>query len=419
MRYFLLSFFLIFFTLPAYADWSDNFHKGFERGKNVISNLVDDTITYTRENNIEPLGYSISNLLNDVPVDKDSFNRIWDSLLPKLENANSIHNKMSGAPSSSWIFSDKGSHRQDLNNVLDDIIAILDNNSVSKFRENFRDLEVLLRKKEQDIQGYKESRVSAPVKHTFKTTKSEYDTYIKNTTIEINDIKKEIDVFNKVFARKLREFGIDLTIEQTKILLSRVDSDDIIQMSVVFKILKQVTVQLMELANDNGNKISDIRRYYGMYVILLETVVYMQNKYIEHVNNEYIPKLQGIISDVNNLRSKTMQTLNLGVERKRREIYAQNLNAQNLTIKTAELYSQVLKTQRGKISNARKNSEKDLLLAMNTYSTVQLDSELLKLLKDSKHGFDTLISMQVPVIVPFENFEMQSRFKELTIEISN
>lgn len=67
---------------------------------------------------------------------------------------------------------------------------------------------------------------------------------------------------------------------------------------------------------------------------------------------------------------------------------------------------------------ARNNARKDLRLAINTYATVRISSEVLGLLKESNNLFDALMNLQIPEIVPFENMEMQKKFEELSREIA-
>lgn len=216
----------------------------------------------------------------------------------------------------------------------------------------------------------------------------------------------------------MQELGINLNTEQLTVLLTRVDSENIIEMSVVFEILKDVTVQLMELTKSSGENIETAKKYYGMHVVLMEAVVHIQDKYIELVSKKYIPKLDDIVGKTNELKSITLNNLKVEQQEHRRSIYQNNLKAQDITIKTAELYKKMIYEQRQKVAQARSNSYQDLKLAANTYATVQISSELLKLLNESKNAFDVLMNLQAPEIIPFENLEIQKRFEQMSIELT-
>ena len=346
------------------------------------------------------------------------FNELWEDVFPKLGEARSVFDELSIAPETSWLNADKKSLRTDLNDLLDEILVLMDDESIVKYRHRLNDLRDRVKEKQNSIQAYREARVTAPVSHTLKTTKAGYDESIKNTELELTDIHEEIDRVTDKFSVKLREVGIDLPTEQIRVLLSRVDSDDIIQMSVVFNVLKEITGQLMELTQSTGENIINAKKYYGMHVILLETIVFMQSKYISQVDNLYIPKLKNIISTTMDLKRTTIKSAGRDTDKNRNAVYKLNAKAQELTIRTAKLYTERLNDYRGQVADARRTAKKNLMLAINTYQTVQMSSELLQLIKESKNSFDTLINLQVPNIVPFENLEMQKKFEELTLEIS-
>ena len=102
----------------------------------------------------------------------------------------------------------------------------------------------------------------------------------------------------------------------------------------------------------------------------------------------------------------------------RKTIYRKNIDAQNLTMKVANLYMSNLDQQRDKVSSAKEKASADYELANNTYDTVEVSANLMSLLKTSQDSFDALMKIQVPEIVPFENIEMQRKYEELSNMIS-
>jgi hypothetical protein len=276
----------------------------------------------------------------------------------------------------------------------------------------------LIEKKKDKIQEYREARIIAPKKSMVKTTKAAYDEKIQDEEIEIDEINQEIQNINLTLGIKLRDIGIDLTDEQISVLLSRVDSDDIIQMTAVFDLLKLVTDQLLELTLNSNENITHARKYYGIHVVLLETVLFIQDQYISKLDEIYLPQLRKIIKDSVELKKDTRKRISSERDKNRKAIYKKNIAAQVLTIKTAELYSDMLNDQKDKVTRARRNAKKDLDLSINTYATVQISSELLSVLKESKNDLDALMTIQVPNIVPFENIEIQQKFEELSMKLS-
>ena len=408
---------LLIFSVNTHADWKESAKDTWAKMKEAGKNTVEATKEY---------GTKISDLTDknepepDKSIDeikKERFDAIWEDLLAKMSDARDTYDKMTDAPESAWIGADKKSLRKDFNEILADIIVLLDDESIGAYRNKIASLKNDIKEVESEIQTYKEKRISAPKEHVVKTTKAKYDEKIAKSKSEIEVLKaKIISLINRLTTR-LKDVGINLTEEQISVLLSRVDSENIIQMSVVFDVLKAVTIQLMELISNTGDNIAPAKRYYGMHVVLLETIIYMQNKYISQINETYLPKLKIIMSETNNLKKYTKKQMDAERTQKRKAIYQSNYQAQNVTIKTANLYINMLNSQKLKVAQARSNAVKDLNLSINTYATIQISSELLQLLKESKNSFDTIMSLQVPEIIPFENIKMQKKFEELSRKI--
>ena len=159
---------------------------------------------------------------------------------------------------------------------------------------------------------YREQRITAPRSHMVKTTKEAYDKKIAQEQENIKLYRQESQRIKIYLRERLQDMGIKLSQEQVEVLLSRVDGDDIIQMSVVFDVLKKITQRLMQLTRESGEDIQQARKYYGMHVVLLEMVNYMQDKYIEQVDKIYIPRIDTIIN-------KTLATRNTAQARLKEE----------------------------------------------------------------------------------------------------
>ena len=63
---------------------------------------------------------------------------------------------------------------------------------------------------------------------------------------------------------------------------------------------------------------------------------------------------------------------------------------------------------------AQKISKSNLTLSKNTYATVLLSADLFDLITESQSMFEEVSKIQVPNLVPFENFQMEQKYRELT-----
>ncbi|BAF71984.1 hypothetical protein [Sulfurovum sp. NBC37-1] len=344
----------------------------------------------------------------------EHMNTLWDELLPDLEKGLEYTDKLEKAPDSSWIGSDKKDIQEDLDKVFNRIIDTLIEDDFLSYKKGINSLRQDIAANKNTIAFYREKKISAPLQSKIKTTKSEYAGKIealqeenKNNEIRIGQIKQKL-------IQQFSDIGVNLTPEQINVLLTRVDGDDIIQMALMMDVLKHITQQIMVLMKENSEDLNYAKKYYGLHLVSLELVVYIQQNYIDKVDNLYIPKIDNIMFEAKKMVAETKRLAASEASERRRSIYEKNIQAQELTAHVAELYRQDLITSKVSMINAQKITQKNLQLARNTYKTVVLSADLYELISESQHMFSEVSKIQVPNIVPFENMQIQKKYYELT-----
>ncbi len=83
----------------------------------------------------------------------------------------------------------------------------------------------------------------------------------------------------------------------------------------------------------------------------------------------------------------------------------------------AETYRGYLEQQRKGIEQAREKLGKNLQVATNTYETVKISGDLLRVMRASEELFELLFDLQVPELKPFENVELKREFEKLTTRL--
>ncbi|MCU7836584.1 MAG: hypothetical protein KZQ83_15205 [gamma proteobacterium symbiont of Taylorina sp.] len=416
---------LVTYSNLAYSEWNDTVKKGWEATKEYSEKNWDKSKEYTSDvwNSTRNAWNSSNTTFSEseetrkqsrADQEDERFRNMWSNVFSQLEEGLSVVNEIKVAPDSTFFGDDKKSLRDDLNIILDKTIILLEDETINDYRIKIDNLKQRIKVSKNNISGFREKKITAPRNHMVKTTKQSFDKKIAEEKLNITDYEADINKIKIHFKERLNDIGVALTEEQINILLARVDANDIIQMSVIFDILKKITVQLMELTQDSNEEIKQAKKYYGMHVVLLELVNYMQQKYIYMVENNYIPKIDAIIEKIIVIQNEARKNIQEDGSEKRIAIYKNNLAAQELTLKTAKLYKKNLREQQNKVASAQKVVQKDLKLSQNTYDTVEVSADLLSVLKTSKDSFDALMGLQVPQIIPFENIKMQDKYQELS-----
>ncbi len=382
------------------ADWKSDM---LDKSNQIYHDTKDKTILLYKEN------------VETHPLTKEErMNKAWDNVYDDLEEGAKYIDKYNNAPESTWIGTDKEDVQKDINKLFETVVNGLIEDDLLIYKTKMAKLKKQISENKSDILKYREKKVGAPQKSAIYTTKSGYDSKIEETQKENVILENEIRMIKDNLKKNFADIGVNLTPEQIDVLLTRVDGDDIIQISLVMETLKHVTNQILQLMKASKEELTQAKKYYGMHQVLLELVVYIQQKYIDKCNHVYIPKIDKIISDSAEMMGNTKRLRNQEEDNRRRAIYNNNLDAQMLTYKAAKLYKNDIISSRNKMSQAQKISKANLALSKNTYATVMLSADLFDLITESQNMFEEVSKIQVPNLVPFENIQMEQKYKELT-----
>jgi hypothetical protein len=202
--------------------------------------------------------------------------------------------------------------------------------------------------------------------------------------------------------------------EQVDVLLTRIDGNDIIQMSLAMDTLKYVTAQILQLMKESNEELKQAKKYYGMHQVLLELVVYIQQKYIDKSNDIYLPKIEKLITDTANMIEETKVLKAKDEDPRRVSVYKHNIEALLWTLKVAKQYRLDLIHSRDRIVDAQKVAKANLRVSKNTYAAVSLSAELYDIVSESQEMYIRVSKIQVPDIVPFKNIQIKKKYRELT-----
>ena len=408
---FKISFLGLLVTLMGCADaieqYNENQASWWDKTKQSVVNLWDSSIsTSSTEESI-------------IPAEKGAlFGQIWDKITPKLDHVLALEKEHEKLPESAWIGKDKRENRLDINQLLDEAVDILSLSNSAQTRTRISSLEDEIQQLKQTISEHRQAKVSAPVQSQWKMTVAEYEEKIQQLNQTIRQRKAEIDTLKTQFAQELADNGLHLTEEQLDVLLSSIVGDDIIQSSIVYDNVKQISQQLMKLTIESGEQLKISQRYYGMYTVLLKILLHMQQGFINNIGEKYLPKIDQIVANVQDITATTQNLLRGEHEKNRRQHLLANLEAQKLTLQTAEVYEKHLIGQRRKVILARDKTYADLQIAQNTYKTVRVSGELITLLRSSQKSFEMLLNIQVPDLLVFENVQMKQEFAILTEKLA-
>ncbi len=391
----------------------------WEKSKQAVSDIWNTSDVVTPTESLEEFdNKDQKNQENNAQKD-DLFSNVWKKITTTLDEVLDVESEKETLPDSAWLGKDKEDSQTEIDKLLDEAVSILSISYSNDTRRRIRKLEQEIRRMKQSISQYRQVKISAPKDSRWETTESDYDEKIKDLNERIKQHRIAIMDLKTQFSQELADIGLPITEEQLDVLLSSVVGDDIIRSSIVYNNVKQISQQLMTLTKESGEDLEISQRYYGMYTVLLKALLHMQEKFISNIDNNYLPKIQQIVLDVQDIKANTRILLSAELNKNRRLHLLANLEAQKLTLQTSALYKKHLTGQRRKIAIAYDKTNTDLKIAQNTYKTVRISGELVNLLRTSQKSFELLLNIQVPDLLIFKNLQMKQEFAILTQKLNN
>ena len=338
---------------------------------------------------------------------------VWDDLKDNFEEIITLKSKRGQAPDESIFGKTKRDYDEKIESIFQMLSVITNDPQIVKDRST-------LEKLKSKIEISKQKSSDLKTKAILSTGKDK-EKLIDRSNSHQTDINEYNDSRNELLLNvqnRLEEYGLSLNTDQVKVLLSRVDADDIIGMTTSFSVIAELTQQFSEATLASGEDLQIAKNYYFMHVILLELQMHIQRNYIDRLRNVYLVKLGNLKRENGSLIFKT-KSLVSSSEGSYQKIYEQNLKSQQFTRKVLVLYEKILRKDLKKIENGLKKVNDNFLVALNTYETVNVSADLAALMAGNNNLFNEVMSLQTPELIPFENLQIQDAFETLSLQLSD
>ena len=342
----------------------------------------------------------------------------WGRLTGTLGDTLTLRDKQETLPRSTWIpfREDQKSNGKKIDALLDKAVSILINGEAGDIRREASKLRDTITKQKTKLDGLRNERITAPEKSSlpWKLTKAKADERIARLQEEIADTEDRLSAVTAKLTDALKAIGLELDDAQTDVLLNSVTGDDLMQNTIVFSNVKAVVAKLEELAQNDTNTLEITRRYTGMYLVLNDLLIHTQEELVRKIDGEYKAQLKAIIAEADALRKEALSRSNQSIYSvEQRKGFAANAQSNALTIQVANLYMELLDSQRAGAMESLKSLRLNRDLAENTYKTVRSSGELRGLIHTGLKVFDAVGALKMPELKVFESGAMRLEFEEI------
>ncbi len=251
----------------------------------------------------------------------------------------------------------------------------------------------------------------------FETTKAEQAEHIMALRSTVQQRQQQILAERNLFAADLQKIGINIKPEQASGLLQMATAKDIIGLHAVYANLKDINAQLQQAARAEGSSPASIRRYYGIYTVLLEVAMHMHEELYFKLRNNYLPRVDALASET---AHTYRQARRIAASTNRADLKHQlsgNMNALTSSLRAALLYREALSAQAVAVNASWKSLYEQHQVAVNSYRTANISADLLEQMKASGQQIASLRQLEIPAIDSVGNAALQREFERLTLEI--
>jgi hypothetical protein len=368
--------------------------------KDVVPSFSDENETQEEHNITDPKKV-------ERKFQNEYFESKWEDVKSQIDNSIEVYIELDKAKDGNFFWDKKASLREELYMVFDEIVQDLRDERIQNYEKEIQEAQENIQEDLLTIQEYEEAMKEAPKESYISTTVEGYKEKIKELEKEIEIEKESIERIYKNIHAYFFVLGIELPYKKLEMLRKRIDFEYMIDAALVMKMLQKIMVKIKKDAMVNKFEYDKTLYYHNINRILFEFIIYQQNRYIQKIDNNYIPKLNALLEENTVTYEDSAKSMSREKDPTKKAIYKDNMQVLKLFRQAMEVYKQDLIDQRKRLLQVRYMSARHLKLTQNRYKTSKLSLESLKPKRDMKQEFSKITHHY------FDNIEITFKSEEL------
>ena len=310
-----------------------------------------------------------------------------------------------------------------INDLTDEILKIVGQSDSVDLKDEI----IELREKKADLQREldckKESRITAPSDKSFwevwVKTRDTLDSQIEEISQQISDIDYQIIDKKSEIQELFMEAGVTLSISDIDVITGDSYGNDVLNLLIVGQNIDSILTQYREdIIETQGTyrSISLSLKYYQLYRLSVITQIRAIDISLSHLS-EYQNGLTKLINENAKLMNETQQKIRSN-DNDRRKIYEANLEGQRIQESVMTDFKSLLADYQKSWESKRKELVEIRDMVQNTIDTVAISDEVSTMIGESLSMINSLNSVQIGEILPFDNTGLERQFEELSLTLS-
>lgn len=345
---------------------------------------------------------------------------IWKTGKDTLVEVTELEETRTDLPNSKWFSRDRKDLDQDIDKLLDEVLEVLGVSGLTEARDEYIALGERIDARRTEIRELREASLSAPADKSplefYKKTRETYREEIEALEKDIASLQVRQDDMVRKLRSEYKEMGLELSEEQVRFYLASVSGEDMMALSSVFHNVRDLNLQLEELVRQSPDDPEAARRYYGIHVALIRSMLRAHEVTLENIDERYLIRIDDLDQQNRTLREETRQLIRFA-EPDQKGLLEASLRTQNVTQDALELYREHLKSVRDRIYEGKKSLDRRYEVAQNAYHTIRISSALASEMQAAVKDLNALRAMHLPDMIPLNDEALQRKFSEITREL--
>ena len=346
-------------------------------------------------------------ILSDI---KSSVRSNWRKVADRSQDIGELREERKSLPDRSfWFFTkDKTDQDKKIRAELKRVRELLLSTNAQKILEQVDRIDVQIAELNKQISLANEDLTLSPEK------KDEIEAKIKKLTDKRSALESKRRVEAQKVCAELRALGLNVSGEAAENCLFTVNFGELIDGVIVAKNVAAVVDNLRTLMASGD--VGAIRRYYGMYLVMVDVQIICYEDYLEKSKNgAWRQGINQIRMDAAKARDAALaNAMDDTFTSEQRQIFRHNAEINESTFKAAEAYQSVLDAHESVIEQKLGIAEKMRKVVDSSYETINLAGDLIRLAKANQDAFDSLLKLDLPPIQMFNDATVQQEFMAIT-----
>lgn len=330
----------------------------------------------------------------------------WDKLSKIMGKAVDLRDELPKLPRSAWFSRDQVSQQEDIDNLLDDAREIL-------LSKSSRDMLVQIQELDGKINGIKSEIAEVNkdlILHPDRRQKCEEQ--INKLTSRQNELHRNLLRLKREVMAELRSWGITVSDAALEPFFKSVTRNSIIDNAVIAGNIAAVVKNLEEMMQvDEDNA----RRYYGMYMVLLDVQIRCYRGFIVQCDDIWCVRLDKAINKIQYdhiIANKGAADPSFSAAQ--RDQYKRNRRTNETYLRAVRAYRENLERQRNAVAAKMQKTEQMRKVALNTYETLGNAALLRDMRHTSAEAFEAVMKLDLPDLAAFNDADIVSEFEGIT-----